>query len=420
MPYFTYKNGYLHGEEIALQQIIDAVGTPFYCYSQQGFTDGFLEFKNALEGTNSLICYAVKANSNLAVLEILARLGAGADIVSGAELKRALQAGIRPENIVFSGVGKSDDEIKAALTSNILQFNVESLPELDAISAIAQKMNKVAPIAIRVNPDVAAVTHEKISTGKRGDKFGIDWSETLHAFRHARTLPNLHIKGIACHIGSQITSLDPFATAYTRIGELLQHLRSEGFAIEQIDLGGGLGIRYQDDQADPATAQEFAAMVKRITAPWNVRLLLEPGRQIAGNSGIIVTSIRFIKQAGHIQYAIVDAAMNDLARPSLYDSYHDIKPIIAPLKDAPTQTYSVVGPVCETGDILAKDRQLPRLNQGDFLAIISAGAYGASMSSTYNSRFLIPEILIHKNQWAVIRKRQTYEELVSLEQKLPW
>lgn len=420
MHYFDDKNGALHAENVSLEHIAHQIGTPFYCYSTATFERHLSVFQEAFSGTDALVCFAVKANGNLAVLRTMAQNGAGADIVSGGEMQRALDAGIPAQKIIFSGIAKTDSEIAAGLEHGILQFNVESIAELEAINAVALRLGKTAPIAVRVNPHVAADTHEKISTGKRGDKFGIDWDQTMDVYAQAAALPGLQVQGIAVHIGSQITDLAPFEAAFERVGQLLNDLRAAGHSIVQVDLGGGLGIPYHEHAPTPPLPTAYAEMVKQVTADWDVRLVFEPGRMIAGNAGILVTQVRFIKQAGDTTYAIVDAAMNDLIRPSMYDGYHAVRPIKKADESAAVLEYDVVGPICESGDVLAKGRTLASLEAGDLLAFMSAGAYGAVMSSTYNSRPLVPEVLVHGDNWSVIRRRQTYEDMVSLESIPDW
>lgn len=420
MHHFTYKNGTLHAEDVALNEIVEAIGTPFYCYSTATLERHLSVFQDAFSDVDSLVCFAVKANSNVAVLRTLGDMGAGADIVSVGEMQRALDAGIPANKLIFSGVAKEDHEIEAALTHGILQFNVESDAELDAISRVATRMGKTAPIAIRINPHVVAETHEKISTGKKGDKFGIDWQHAPEIYKRAASLPGIAVRGIAVHIGSQITDLAPFEQAFTRVGEMLSDLRAAGHDIHQVDLGGGLGIPYEEGNDLPPVPDEYAAMVKRVTQDWGVRLVFEPGRMIAGNAGIMVSKVRFIKQAGEKTYAMVDSAMNDLVRPSLYDGHHHVLPVAERTSEDATQVYDLVGPICETGDVLAKNRKLPTLKEEELVAFMSAGAYGAVMSSTYNSRPLIPEVLVNGDQFAVVRRRQTYEDMLSLEQSAPW
>ena len=419
MYHLEYQNGQLHCEDVALQDIASVISTPFYCYSSATLRHQFSLFKNAFEDLDVLVCFAAKANSNIAVLRTLGQLGAGADIVSGGELQRALDAGIPAHKLVFSGVAKTDEEIANALEAGVMQFNVESDAELDAISVIASQLGNTANVAIRINPDVAANTHAKISTGKRGDKFGIDWDYVPEIYARAATLPGVRVQGIAVHIGSQITDLVPFEKAFLRVGEMLKILRGAGHNIQNVDLGGGLGVSYIEG-AEPPSPTDYATVVRGITKNWGVRLMLEPGRLIVGNAGVLVTKVRFIKQAGDKTYAVVDSAMNDLIRPSLYDGYHHVLSVTEPRANTRDKIYDIVGPICESGDILAKQRTLPELKQDDLMILMTAGAYGAAMSSTYNSRPLIPEVMVRAHEWAVIRRRQTYKDMVSLECQPFW
>lgn len=420
MHHFNYKNGVLHAENISLTDIAHAVGTPFYCYSTATLTRHYEVFSQAFKNTDTLICYSVKANSNIAVLRTLANLGCGADVVSGGELRRALRAGIPPERIVFSGVGKTVREMEDALTAGIHQFNVESEPELDQLSAVATRLNKQAAIAIRVNPDVDAKTHEKISTGKAENKFGISWKRAPAVYAHAATLSGIVVSGIDVHIGSQLTDLEPFRAAFNRVAELVRTLRDQGHPITRLDLGGGLGIPYLGTNDVPPHPDEYAKMVNDCVGELDCQLIFEPGRMIAGNAGILVASVIYNKHGDDRSFLITDGAMNDLIRPTLYDAYHNILPVSEAAPDATTNRYDIVGPVCETGDYFAKGRDLPDLASGDLIAVMSAGAYGAVLASTYNTRPLIPEVLVNGDQYAVIRARPDYDAILDLDKVPDW
>ncbi|MFT6511062.1 MAG: diaminopimelate decarboxylase [Parvibaculaceae bacterium] len=420
MHHFNYKNGVLHAENVSLTDIAHAVGTPFYCYSTATLTRHYEVFSQAFKNTDTLICYSVKANSNIAVLRTLANLGCGADVVSGGELRRALRAGIPPERIVFSGVGKTVREMEDALTAGIHQFNVESEPELDQLSAVATRLNKQAAIAIRVNPDVDAKTHEKISTGKAENKFGISWKRAPAVYAHAATLSGIVVSGIDVHIGSQLTDLEPFRAAFNRVAELVRTLRDQGHPITRLDLGGGLGIPYLGTNDVPPHPDEYAKMVNDCVGELDCQLIFEPGRMIAGNAGILVASVIYNKHGDDRSFLITDGAMNDLIRPTLYDAYHNILPVSEAAPDATTNRYDIVGPVCETGDYFAKGRDLPDLASGDLIAVMSAGAYGAVLASTYNTRPLIPEVLVNGDQYAVIRARPDYDAILDLDKVPDW
>ncbi|HEY1453495.1 MAG TPA: diaminopimelate decarboxylase [Roseiarcus sp.] len=421
MPPFTYRNGALHAEDVALATIAEAVGTPFYCYSNAAIERHFEAFRDAFAGQDALIFYAMKANSNQAVLTTLARRGAGMDVVSEGELRRARAAGVPGERIIFSGVGKTLGEINLALDENIFCFNVESEPELEALSLAAISRNAVAPIAIRVNPDIDARTHAKIATGKSENKFGVPISRARDVYAYARTLPGLSVRGVDIHIGSQITDLKPFDDAFALLADFVRALRADGHGIEHVDLGGGLGIPYRTDNDPPPFPEDYARIVARHTAALNCKLLLEPGRAIVGNAGVLVASVIYLKKGENKRFVIVDAAMNDLVRPTLYEAHHDILPVNEPPPRAAHMTRSdVVGPVCESGDYLALDRDLPKLTAGDLIAVMSAGAYGAVQAGTYNSRLLIPEVLVKGSQFAVVRPRLTYDELIALDTLPPW
>ncbi|MEN6544127.1 diaminopimelate decarboxylase [Parvibaculum sp.] len=420
MNHFEYRNGVLHAEDVAIADIAAAVGTPFYCYSTATLTRHAQVFIDAFKGQPARLCYAVKANSNLAVIATLAKVGAGADVVSEGELRRALAAGIPASKIVFSGVGKTVQEISFALEAGIDQFNVESEPELEQISALASARGLTAKIAIRVNPDVDAKTHEKIATGKAENKFGISWKRAPAVYARAEELPGIAAIGIDVHIGSQLTSLEPFDAAFRRVAGMVEELRREGHAISRIDLGGGLGIPYRGDNDVPPHPDEYAAMVKRAVGHLGCELTIEPGRLIVGNAGILVSSVIYEKQGDDRRFLIIDAAMNDLIRPTLYDAFHEIKPVAEPAPSAERTIYDIVGPVCETGDFLAKGREMARLEAGDLVAIMSAGAYGAVQASEYNTRPLVPEVLVNGSDYAVIRARPSYDEILKHDMIPAW
>ncbi len=417
MDYFTYKNGVLHAEEVAITDIAAAVGTPFYCYSTATMSRHYQVLAGSLEGSGARICYAVKANSNQAVIRTFVELGAGADVISGGELHRAMAAGAAPDTIVFAGPGKTRDELAQALAAGIYQFNVESEPELRLLSTVAAAMGKVAPVSIRVNPDVDAGTHEKITTGRKQNKFGIPIDRATAIFDLGAALPGLAMLGVAVHIGSQITDLAPFEESFDRALKLIDELRAAGHEIRRCNLGGGLGIPYGGETPPPPA--EYGRMVKRLTANRQLDLVLEPGRVLVGNAGILVAGVIHEKHEGR-RFIIIDAAMNDLIRPAMYDSWHEIVPVREPAPGAALVEADVVGPICETGDTLAKGRPMPPLAPNDLIAVRSAGAYGAVMASTYNSRPLVPEILVHGNQFAVIRPRQGINELMALDKPPPW
>jgi diaminopimelate decarboxylase len=417
---FTYRNGALHAEDVALASIAEAVGTPFYCYSSAAIGESFEAFRNAFAGQNARISYAMKANSNQAVLATLAELGAGMDVVSEGELRRALAAGVPGERIIFSGVGKTLAEMNLGLDEKIYCFNVESEPELEALSRAATSRGAVAPIAIRVNPDIDARTHAKIATGKSENKFGVPISRARDVYGYARTLPGLSIHGVDMHIGSQITDLRPFDDAFALLAEFVQTLRADGHNIEHIDLGGGLGIAYRNDNHPPPPPEQYAQVVAKRTAGLGCQVILEPGRAIVGNAGALVASVIYLKKGENKRFVIVDAAMNDLVRPTLYDAHHEILPVKESQPGAYLSRSDVVGPVCESGDYLALDRDLPDLVAGDLVAVMSAGAYGAVQAGTYNTRLLIPEVLVKGADYAVVRPRRTYEELIGLDTLPPW
>jgi diaminopimelate decarboxylase len=418
--HFDYRDGVLHAEDVALPEIARAVGTPFYCYSTATLTRHFNVFRKAFEGLDSLVCYALKANSNQAVLTTLARLGAGADVVSEGELRRALAAGVPPEKILFSGVGKTAREMDFALAAGILCFNVESEPELELLSARAVAAGKIAPVSLRINPDVDAKTHKKISTGKAENKFGIPWQRARQVYARAAGLPGIKVTGIDTHIGSQITDLQPFDDAFALLVELVGTLKADGHAIEHIDLGGGLGIPYRTDNSPPPLPDAYSAIVKKHVGKLGLKVMFEPGRLIVGNAGILVSEVIFVKEGDAKNFLIVDAAMNDLIRPTLYDAFHDIRPVVQQPADAPRMTADIVGPVCETGDYLGHDRDLPRLKAGDLIAVMTAGAYGAVQAGTYNTRLLVPEVLVKGDAFHVVRPRPSYDELIGMDSVPDW
>jgi diaminopimelate decarboxylase len=414
---FQYKNGELHCEGVPVKDVARRVGTPFYLYSSNTLTNHFRSFDQAFAGVPHIICFALKSNSNGAVLQTLAHEGSGADIVSGGELFRALRAGIDPKKIVYAGVGKSRDEIEYALKVGILMFNAESGDELHELNRAAGEMHATARIALRVNPDIDPKTHEYISTGLKENKFGIPIEQALEYYQMAQSLPNIEIVGVHQHIGSQITEVQPFVDALRKVIGFVKVLRASGIGIRYIDIGGGLGITYKDET--PPLPRDLAQAVQPLLGECGCTLVLEPGRAIVGNAGILVTSAMYQKDSGAKKFLIVDAGMNDLIRPSLYDAYHDIKPVKEP-DTAEKAVFDVVGPICESGDFLAKDRALPLVRQGDLLAVMSAGAYGYSMSSNYNSRLRIAEVLVNKNDYSIVRERETYDDLVKGEKAPRW
>ncbi|MEM9782963.1 MAG: diaminopimelate decarboxylase [Pseudomonadota bacterium] len=420
MDHFTYKSGRLHAEDVPIARIAEAVGTPFYVYSTATLERHYRVFDEALAGTDHIIAYALKANSNLAVVATLARLGAGADVVSGGELARALAAGVAPAKIVFSGVGKTDAEMRDALNAGIGHFNIESAPELDSLSAVAGAMGATARIAIRVNPDVDARTHAKISTGKAENKFGVPIGEAPALYARAATLPGIEVIGVDVHIGSQLTELAPFEDAFSRIADLTRQLRAAGHDIRRLDLGGGLGIPYVASNQAPPLPFDYGSLIKRTTGDLGCQIVIEPGRLIAGNAGLLVARTIYRKEGTGRTFLILDAAMNDLIRPAMYDAHHDIVPVIEPASDAPIAPVDIVGPVCETGDTFARARQMPPVNAGDLLAFRSAGAYGAVMASEYNSRPLTPEVLVSGDRFAVVRARPTLEEMLARDSVPSW
>jgi len=420
VDHFLYRNGHLHAEDVAMSDIAAAVGTPFYCYSAATLSRHFLLFKEALEPLPSLVCFAVKSNSNVAVLKLLGDLGAGMDVVSIGEYLRAKAAGVPGERIVFSGVGKTPAEMRLALEGGIRQFNVESEPELEALSAVASAMGLEAPITLRVNPDVDAKTHEKISTGRKEDKFGVPISRAREIYARAAALPGIRVIGVDMHIGSQLTDLAPFEAAYTKMRGLVEELRADGHTIERLDLGGGLGIPYTRGNEAPPLPVEYGAMVKRVLGDLGCEVEIEPGRLISGNAGMLVSQVIYRKKAEEREFLIIDAAMNDLVRPAMYGSHHDIVPLVEPAPGEPQVAVDVVGPVCESGDTFAKQRSMPLVQAGELVGFRSAGAYGAVMSSEYNSRPLVPEVLVSGDHFAVIRPRPTYDEMIARDTIPAW
>jgi diaminopimelate decarboxylase len=418
--HFQYIDGVLHAENVPVTEIAKAVGTPFYVYSTATLERHYKVFSKAFDGLDAMVCYAMKANSNQAVLKTLARLGAGADVVSGGELRRALAAGIPAERIVFSGVGKTVAEMDFALDAGIYCFNVESEPELEVLNLRAVKAGKKAHVSFRINPDVDARTHAKISTGKKENKFGISYKRAREVYAHAATLPGIEVAGIDMHIGSQITDLQPFADAFKLMRELVETLRGDGHTITHVDVGGGLGIPYHDDNNPPPEPTAYAEIVTDGLKSLNCRIVTEPGRLIVGNAGILVTEVLYVKDAGDKTFVIVDGAMNDLIRPTLYEAHHGLRPVVLPEKDAVHIKADVVGPVCETGDYLALDRDMAVPKPGDLFAISSAGAYGAVQAGTYNTRLLVPEVLVKGDTFHVIRPRGTYEDLIALDSIPDW
>lgn len=420
MDHFLYRNGELHAEDVAIRDIAAEVGTPFYVYSTATLERHFRVFDEALSPNPHLVCFAVKSNSNIAVLRVLAKLGAGMDVVSGGEYRRALAAGVPGEKIVFSGVGKTREEMAFVLEHGVRQFNVESEPELLVLSEVAASMGKVAPITLRVNPDVDAKTHEKISTGKSENKFGIPIAKAREIYKMAAALPGIDVVGVDMHIGSQLTDLAPFEEAYTKMRELALALRDDGHNIRRLDLGGGLGIPYTRSNEAPPLPAEYGAMVRRVLGDLGCELEIEPGRLISGNAGLLVSSVIYVKEGEGRDFLILDAAMNDLVRPSMYGAHHDIIPVTEAEAGTEPQPFDVVGPVCETGDTFAKGRNLPALQPEDLVAFRSAGAYGAVMASEYNTRPLIPEVLVSGDQFAVIRARPTFDEILARDTIPQW
>jgi diaminopimelate decarboxylase len=420
MHHFAYRNGVMHAEAVNLAKLADAVGTPFYCYATATLERHYRVFAEAFADVPALICYAVKANSNQAVIATLAGLGAGADVVSGGELKRARAAGVPAAKIMFSGIGKTAPELALAVDENVLCVNVESEPELDLLASIAASRGRTVAVSVRVNPDVDAKTHAKIATGKAENKFGIPISRAREVYAHAAKLEGVRVSGVDMHIGSQIVELTPFDNAFALLSDFVRTLRADGHVIDHVDLGGGLGIPYRDDNEPPPDPVAYADVVKRATRGLDCKLIFEPGRLIVGNAGILVTRVIYLKRGETKTFAIVDAGMNDLVRPTLYDAHHDIKPVDEPAPGVRRIIADVVGPVCESGDFLALDRDLPEFRPGDLLAVMSAGAYGAVQAGTYNTRSLIPEVLVRNTEWALVRPRLEVDALIGLDRLPPW
>lgn len=420
MDHFIYRDGVLHAEDVALPDIAATVGTPFYCYSAATLTRHFRLFTDALEPLPHLVCFAVKSNSNLAILRLLGDLGAGMDVVSGGEYRRAQAAGVPGDRIVFSGVGKTRAEMRLALEGGIRQFNVESEPELRALSEVAASMGAVAPIALRVNPDVDAKTHDKISTGRKEDKFGVPIARAPEIYAEAARLPGIAVVGIDVHIGSQLTELAPFEAAYLKVADLTRQLRADGHRIDRLDLGGGLGIPYTRSNEVPPLPSDYGDMVKRTVGDLGCEIEIEPGRLISGNAGILVASVIWVKEGEGRKFLILDSAMNDLIRPAMYGAWHDIVPVAEPEAGSVSDVFDVVGPVCESGDTFARGRPLPPLAEGDLVAFRSAGAYGAVMASEYNSRPLVPEVLVRDDHFSVIRARPTFDEMLARDTIPEW
>ena len=420
MHHFSYRAGVMHAEGVDLAGLAQAVGTPFYCYSTATLERHYRVFAGAFADVPALVCYAMKANSNQAVIATLARLGAGADVVSGGELKRALAAGIPRDKIMFSGVGKKADELAAAVDAGILCINVESEPELALLSQIAAAKGRTVCVSLRVNPDVDAKTHAKIATGKSENKFGIPISRAREVYAQAGKLKGVRVAGVDMHIGSQITDLQPFDDAFALLSDFVRTLRADGHDIEHVDLGGGLGIPYREDNEPPPDPAAYAAVVKRATRDLNCTLIFEPGRMIVGNAGILVTRVIYVKRGEAKNFVIVDAAMNDLVRPTLYEAHHDVRPVQEPGSGTARMVADVVGPICETGDYLALERDIPVPQAGDLIALMTAGAYGAVQAGTYNTRALVPEVLVHGAEWAVVRARVEVDALIAMDRMPAW
>jgi diaminopimelate decarboxylase len=420
MHHFDYRGGVLHAEEVALDHLAAVVGTPFYCYSTATLTRHYKVFAGAFADVRALVCYAMKANSNQAVVKTLADLGAGADVVSGGELQRALRAGVAPGKIMFSGIGKTEAELASAVDAGILCVNVESEPELALLSAVAVAKGRRADISLRVNPDIDAKTHAKIATGKSENKFGIPISRAREVYAHAATLPGVRVSGVDMHIGSQITELQPFDDAFALLSEFVHTLRADGHAIDHVDLGGGLGIPYRHDNDPPPDPDAYAAVVKKATRSLDCTLIFEPGRLIVGNAGILVTRVLYVKRAEAKTFVIVDAGMNDLIRPTLYDAHHDVRAVRQAPPGAPRIVADVVGPVCESGDFLALDRAITEPSPGDLLAVMTAGAYGAVQAGTYNTRPLVAEAMVDGNRHAVVRPRLEVDQIIALDRLPDW
>ncbi len=420
MDHFLYRDGALYAEDVPVADIAAAVGTPFYVYSTATLTRHFKLFDEALDWAEHLVCYAMKSLSNQAVIKVLANAGAGMDVVSVGEYMRARAAGVPGDRIVFSGVGKTADEMRTALQGGIRQFNVESEPEMIVLDQVAQSLGMVAPITVRVNPDVDAKTHAKIATGKSENKFGIPISRAREVYAMAAKLPGLKVIGIDVHIGSQLTELEPFEAAYKKVAELTEQLRADGHEISRLDLGGGLGIPYARSNTAPPLPTDYGALIQRTVGHLDCEIEIEPGRLISGNAGLMVSKVIYVKSGEDREFLIIDGAMNDLIRPAMYEAWHDIVPVIEPAPGTEPAKYDIVGPVCESGDTFAKAREMPPVQADDLIAFRSAGAYGAVMSSEYNSRPLIPEVLVDGDQFAVIRARPTYEDMIARDTLPPW
>jgi diaminopimelate decarboxylase len=420
MHHFAYRNGVLHAEAVSLIEVANSVGTPFYCYSTATLTRHYRVFAEAFADVDALVCYAMKANSNQAVIKTLAQSGAGADVVSGGELRRARLAGIPAAKIMFSGIGKTPAELALAVDEGILCVNIESEAELALLSSIAASKSRSVRVSVRVNPDIDARTHAKIATGKAENKFGIPISRAREVYTLAAKLPALQVTGVDMHIGSQITELAPFDDAFALLSDFVRTLREDGHTISHVDLGGGLGIPYGDADEPPPHPEAYAAMVKRATRDLDCTLVFEPGRVLVGNAGILVTRVLYRKRGEAKTFVIVDSGMNDLIRPTLYEAHHDVWPVLEPAPAVPRHMVDVVGPVCESGDFLALDRSLPELPSGGLLAVMTAGAYGAVQAGTYNTRPLVPEVLVHQAQWAVVRPRMEISDLIALDRLPPW
>ncbi len=420
MDHFLYRDGQLYTEDVAIAEIAAEVGTPFYCYSTATLERHFRLFDDALEGMDHLVCYAMKAASNQAILKTLAQVGAGMDVVSGGEYARARAAGVPGERIVFSGVGKTREEMRSALEGGIRQFNLESEPEMRALSEIAQTLGVVAPVTVRVNPDVDAKTHAKIATGKSENKFGIPIARAREVYAEAAALPGLDVIGIDVHIGSQLTELEPFRLAYEKVADLTEMLRADGHDIRRLDLGGGLGIPYTRSNDAPPLPTEYGQLIRETVGHLGCEVEIEPGRLIAGNAGVLVTKVIYVKSGEGREFLILDGAMNDLIRPAMYEAHHDIIPVVEPAPGLAKATYDIVGPVCESGDTFAKEREMPPVSEGELVAFRSAGAYGAVMASEYNTRPLVPEVLVNGHQFAVIRARPTFDEMINRDTIPEW
>ena len=420
MTTFNYIDDGLHAEDVPLSRIVAGVGTPCYVYSSRQIVENYNRYRCAFDGMPHLVCYSLKANSNLAVIRLLSQLDAGFDSVSGGEIAKALAGGARPERIVFSGVGKTRAEMQQGLEAGIRQFNIESIPELELLNTTARSMGMTASVALRINPDVDARTHEKISTGMAGNKFGIDIQDVSHACELVHRLENLDLVGLDIHIGSQIMSLEPFRKAFTRVAELVQHLRTSGHAIGQLDIGGGLGVTYRHDDDRPPSHEDYALLVGEILGPLGCEILLEPGRSIVSNAGILISTVIYRKKGTGREFLVIDAAMNDLLRPAMYDAHHELVPVTKPGSGHTMTRIDVVGPVCESSDTFARQRMLPGLEPGDEVAFMDAGAYGATMSSEYNCRPLVPEVMVEGDKWSVIRPRPSHTDMINRDIIPPW